>query len=601
MRRTAFCLMVTVLVCCLGAQRTLRYAPASTPERHRSPIDIVVLPGGQLALTANHTSDSVSLVDLRTGKLIAEQACGRRPAGVACSRDGRRAAVSNSWSGTLTFLQVTHNGLQPTATVPVGSQPRGVVFAANGESIYVALSGADEVVELAWPSSRVLQRWPAPREPRRLAMTRDGRFLAAVCSRSGTVRCWDTRDKKEVRNQRIAEAFNLLDIAFDAADRELVVPHCHDRERAINRTNISEGWALDNRLSRLPLEPDRQTEYWQIALDVRGEAVGDPCALAFSTNGKWLAMAAGGTHELLLLQTTAIPWVDGEPGDHINPVLEREDGKLRRVPLGGRPVAVRFVDDTETAVVANYLLDSVQVIDAKAGKVVRTIPLGGPSQPSLGRQGEAIFYDAARSHHQWFSCHTCHTEGHTSGRCFDTLNDLSFGNPKLTPTLRGVVRTGPWTWHGWQTDLSQTVEKSLTDTLYGSKPTAVDVQAVVAFLQTLDHPPNPNRKMDGSLTPAAERGRELFYGKAHCAHCHQGEHYTSPKNYDVKIEGDLSDFELWNPPSLRGLRDRGPYLHDGRAETLDDLLRGAHRPERLGGQALSDQERCDLIEFLKSL
>src|SRR5437899_2830228 len=78
-------------------------APRAQPERHRSPTDVAVLPGGRLALTANHTSDSVSLIDLMAGTILAEQPCGRKPTAVACSRDGHHAAVSNLWDGTLTL------------------------------------------------------------------------------------------------------------------------------------------------------------------------------------------------------------------------------------------------------------------------------------------------------------------------------------------------------------------------------------------------------------------------------------------------------------------------------------------------------------------
>jgi cytochrome c peroxidase len=164
-----------------------------------------------------------------------------------------------------------------------------------------------------------------------------------------------------------------------------------------------------------------------------------------------------------------------------------------------------------------------------------------------------------------------------------------------------VARTAPYTWHGWQDDLGDAVEKSLTETLFGSKPTAEDVKALVAFLGTLDHPPNPNRRRDGSLTEAAQRGKTLFVGKARCARCHDGEDYTSTGIYDVKLPADGSPFEKWNPPSLRGVGDRGPYLHDGGADTLDEVLRVLHAPEKLGGAALTPQERADLVEFLKSL
>jgi cytochrome c peroxidase len=303
---------------------------------------------------------------------------------------------------------------------------------------------------------------------------------------------------------------------------------------------------------------------------------------------------------MLLFDAPVLPWTGGDPGDVINEVLTKNDGKLRRLPLGGRPLNFAFTTNGEQIVVANYLLDALQVVEVKTAKIVRTIALGGPETASAARQGEALFYNAKRSHNQWFSCNTCHVEGHTCGLNFDTLNDDSYGNPKLTPSLRRVTHTGPWTWHGWQTDLGAGVEKSYTQTMFGAKPSANEVKAVVAFLDTLDHPPNPHR-LDGKLSAAAQRGEKLFAGKARCIRCHDGPDYTSKHNYDVKLEPDGSPYDTWNPPSLRGVWERGPYLHDGRAKTLDDLLRTHHAPEKLGGEKLTDTERADLLAFLLSL
>lgn len=570
------------------------------PEPHRSPADVAVLPGGKLALTANETADSVSLVDLAAGKVLAERPCGHKPSAVACSADGRRAVVSNLWSGTLTLLEIGGTELRPIGEVAVGYQPRGLAFAPGGDSLYVALAGVDEVAHVDWKTRKVLRRWPAPVEPRRVVLTRDGRYLAVAGGRSARVRCWDTRDGKQRWEQEFPESFNLHGLALSADEKYLLTTQIKDRQHSITKSNVENGWAVDSRLGRLALAPGR-TDFWQTGLDLRGRAVGDPCAVAFSPGGEWLVVAAAGTHELLVFRSAAVPWSGGEAQDFLDSSLDLGDGKYRRLPLGGRPVAVRFTGVGDAAVVANYLADALQVVDVRSGKVTATVPLGGPERPSLARRGEAIFYDATRSHHQWFSCHTCHPDGHTSGRNFDTLNDDSLGNPKLTPSLRGVTRTGPWTWHGWQDDLGAAVEKSMTDTLLGKKPPADDVRAVVAFLGTLDHPPNPYRRAGGPAAEAVAKGKALFEGKARCICCHRGEDYTSAKTYDVKMESDGSPFAEWNPPSLRGLIDRGPYLHDGRADTLDEVLRLHHAPEKLGGAALSPAERHDLVEFLRTL
>ena len=62
-------------------------ATAGEKEPHRSPIDIALIGAGRRALVANHSADSVSLVDLDQGKVLAETPCGRKPAAIAVSSD----------------------------------------------------------------------------------------------------------------------------------------------------------------------------------------------------------------------------------------------------------------------------------------------------------------------------------------------------------------------------------------------------------------------------------------------------------------------------------------------------------------------------------
>ena len=376
----------------------------------------------------------------------------------------------------------------------------------------------------------------------------------------------------------IEEGFNLRGLTFTPDGASLVFAHLINKSKNVSLRNIEEGWLMGGRLSRIPIKDRRLLEPERVALDTRGNAVGDPHGIAFGGRGRFVALTASGTQELLLFQSAALPWNGGgDPGDLIDSSLALNDGKMRRLPLGGRPMGVTVTPDGKTAAVANYLLDAVQVVDLAAGHVVRSIPLGGPADPSPARRGEALFYDARRSHHRWLSCHTCHVDGHTNGQNWDTLNDESFGNPKLTPTLRGVTRTGPWTWHGWQTDLGAAVEKSFTETMYGPKPTADEVKEVLAYLATLEHPPRPT--LSNERRAAKDRGRALFEGKARCVRCHVAPEYTTPRNYDVKLEPDGSPFTRWNPPSLRGVAERGPYLHDGRASTLDEVLRRTTPPK----------------------
>jgi DNA-binding beta-propeller fold protein YncE len=590
----AFCVVAALGLGFLSAPA----APEPRGEPDRSPIDLALLPDGR-ALTANQTSDTVTLVDLDAGKALAERPCGRRPAAVACSHDGRRAAVAASWGGAVSLFEIADDGLKPAGEIAVGGYPHAVTFAPDGGRVYVAVGDSDEIAEIDWAGRKVTHRRPAPHDPRCLDVSADGSLLAAAGGRSGRVILWDESTGKPLWDRPIDDAFNLRGLTVTPDDSAVVCSCAVRRDFPVSRTNITEGWVIDNRLLRLDVKADAVPPVKQISLDERGKAAGDLYGAAFDPKGRLLAVAGSGTGELLLLDAAAAPWTGGDVGDVLDPRLAKGD-RFRRIPLAGRPTAVAFTPDGKRVVVANYLLNSVQIVDAAEGEVVRSISLGGPRKPSAARRGEALFYNATRSQDQWFSCSSCHVDGHTCGQNFDTLNDGNYGNPKLTPSLRGVARTPPWTWHGWQDDLGAAVVKSYTTTMFGPKPTDDETRDVVAFLETLDHPPNPRRGPDGKLSAAAECGRNVF-AKAKCSRCHDGPEYTSERNYELKIEPDGSPYKEWNPPTLRGVVDRGPFLHDGRARTLDDVLTGAHAPEKLGAPALTPDERRDLIEFLKSL
>jgi cytochrome c peroxidase len=185
----------------------------------------------------------------------------------------------------------------------------------------------------------------------------------------------------------------------------------------------------------------------------------------------------------------------------------------------------------------------------------------------------------------------------------DTRNDGRFGNYKVVLSLRNVTHTGPWTWHGWQTDIGLAMRKSLTDSMLGREPTEADVKALVAFLGTLEPPPNPYRASDGSLSAAARRGEAVFRGeKGGCARCHGGPYLTDGKVHDVGT-GEAGDvYKGYNPPSLIGTYDRPKYLHDGRAKSLEELLTGPHSPEAVTGKGeLTAEEVADLVAYLRSL
>jgi DNA-binding beta-propeller fold protein YncE len=574
--------------------------PDETPDR--SPVDVVLAPDEKLLLTANQTSHTVSLVRVADGKVLAEVPCGRRPSELALTPDGKRVLVTGTFSGELTVLALDGEKLTPVRSLRLGFEPRGVAVAPDGDVAYVALTTAGAVAVVDLKELKEVARVPVGRWPRYLALSPDGKRMAVGVNGEGGIAVVDTK----VRRTLYVEDFtgiNLGQMRTSADGKYVYFPWMVYRHNPITTFNIRQGWVLASRIARVRLDGKARRE--AISLDPQGRAIADPHGLTLSPDEKTLVCAASGTHELLVYRLPGLPFQDyGGPGDHINAALLKDDSRFYRIDLGGRPMAVRFARDGKRVFVANYLLNAVQVVDLASRKVERTLALGGPKEPSLVRRGEEIFYDGRRSLDQWYSCHSCHYEGHTNAVSMDTRNDGRTGNFKTVLSLRNVVHTGPWTWHGWQKSLDAAMEKSLTDTMLSrTTPTKEDGKALIAFLSTLEPPPNPYRLPGGGLSEAARRGKEVFSGeKARCDRCHSGPYLTDGKIHGVGLVSREDVYKGFNTPSLVGVHDRILYLHDGRSKSLEDVLKGPHSPQKVTGRGeLTEQELKDVIEYLKSL
>ncbi len=580
---------------------------ASADEPHRSPLALAISPDKTVCLTANYPAGTVTLVDLRECRILAELGVGSGPVDVAWV-DESTALVSLRNDDAVAVVKRDAARLSLLKTVVVGDEPGGLALSKIRRRAFVVLSGDDTVAVLDLDQlvsenekqeTIVLDRIAVGGIPRTLAISPDDQWLVTCCAVPCEVFVHDISSMKQVSARKVFDGGFNPGVPSVTSDSKLVIlPSAVNRAFSVTAGMIDIGWVIDNRLTKLPLPDGEPSDQKQLGLDIRGKAVGDANAVAFSPDGNVIVVTCGGTHELLVLEFPSIPWPSGDPGDFLPEVLRKDATRFRRIKLGGRPVAVQFVGQRQV-VVANYLTDSLQMVDIEANRITETVRLGAPDEPNMIRRGEIVFYDADRSLHSWFSCHTCHTDGHTSGQVFDTRNDRTYGTPKLIPSLRGVAETGPWTWHGWQTDLKDAMKRSLTESMNTEKPISdEDVDSLAAYMETLIHPQNPRAN---SVSSNIGLGRQLFEGRAGCSKCHSGSTFTNSETFDGAVEDSKDRNKLYNPPSLKGVSTRRRFLHTGKAKSLEQVLNKFHRPEDLVGETLDDKETAVLIEYLKSL
>jgi cytochrome c peroxidase len=179
---------------------------------------------------------------------------------------------------------------------------------------------------------------------------------------------------------------------------------------------------------------------------------------------------------------------------------------------------------------------------------------------------------------------------------------LAFGSPPTRDTVAKAIATFERTVLSGNSIADRAEVAMRARTVGGrAEPTARDYASVLsaavargdgAALKPLDLPESDNDALDQAAERLA-RGRALFFGKARCNGCHGGENFTDNRFHNLGIgvtDGELPETVLGrfgslptghkNPrlmgafktPTLRGLLDTAPYMHDGSLVSLEEVV-----------------------------
>jgi cytochrome c peroxidase len=235
------------------------------------------------------------------------------------------------------------------------------------------------------------------------------------------------------------------------------------------------------------------------------------------------------------------------------------------------------------------------------------------------------------------------------------LGDEGWGSWKNTKYIRGGRYLPPFRHEGFTGHPDEIVgAASSIDRVCGRDPGFVfrsenfspeRLEALIAYIRSLEFTGSPFRNEDGSLTEAQKRGWKVFSdAKVGCIECHPGDpknpralfsdaqthdvgtgrigadgFRTTPgavfnttvletgvdpygEEYDVPIIG-LDLVKEFDTPTLRDIYASGTYFHDGSAQTLMATIDNTATTEDMHGVTshLSNQELQDLVEFMKAL
>lgn len=168
--------------------------------------------------------------------------------------------------------------------------------------------------------------------------------------------------------------------------------------------------------------------------------------------------------------------------------------------------------------------------------------------------------------------------------------------------------------------MAQDAYQRLPDAFVITRALACFERSLLSGYSPYDQYTNYNKT--NALSEAALRGRDLFFSnRTNCSQCHSGfnfSDYSFQNNglYEIyedegrfRLTGEDSDRALFKVPSLRNIELTAPYMHDGSMMSLEEVIDhysvgGKNHPQKnelIQALDLSDTEKNDLIEFLKSL
>jgi len=579
-----------------------------------SPEGMTVTPDGRSLYVAGYGVNKLLEVDLQTGRLARSVEIPGGPHGVDISADGRRIAVSSRYSNEVRILDAASLDILETLAA---AGPLGVALSADGSRIYLANAGSDGLLITDVGSMEQAVHFAAGNEPYAMDLSRDGALLAVInrlvrpvppgVLASSELMLIDANARRVIERRELVSAHLGESVALSSDGSFALVPVVHFRN-LLPLTQVARGAVMSSALALVETRPGGRTI--QFPLDEVNAYFADPSGVVLTPDDRIAFVAHGGAKQVTVVDVQAMLDVAEGKDAAALAALPHNLGAsssyvMARIPTQDNPRALAISPDGSKVYVAERLTDTVAVIDSRSFEVVERINLGGPVEETRERRGERVFHDATSTFQGQFSCRSCHPDGLADGLIWDFEIDGVGRNLVDTRSLLGIRDTPPFKWNGKNPDLATQCGPRFSRVLMRSAPfPRQQLHDLVAYIESLPLPP---RHLPAEFDEARARGRELFFRTRtddgelipvanRCNTCHQPPLFTDRLKTDVGTDG------AFDTPHLLDVRSTAPYLHDGRAMSLEEIWT-VHSPQDTHGLTndLTKVQLNDLVIFLRSL
>lgn len=580
-------------------------------QEYRSPLAVLGDASGTVLYVAEYTANAVAVVDLASNQVTRRIALPLPPGGLALSADATTLYVTGAASEGVLYVVDAASGAV-TAQAAVGHTPGAVVLSASGDRAFVACLYNNDIAVVDTASNTVVKRVPVRREPSSLALAAGGSLLYVANHLpsgasdgdyiSAVVSVIDTTTLEPVAEIALPNGCTgLRGICASPNGAHVYVAHILGRYH-LPTTQLERGWMNTNALSILDAGEKRLVN--TVLLDDVDMGAANPWAPTCTPDGRFLCVTHAGTHEISVIDRTALherlAALDEKAAAAVPNNLAFLVGLRTRVKLPGNGARGLWVNNA-TAYAAQYFDDSVAAmpIEAAGRRDIVRISLADTEIPlTEERKGEMLFNNADLCFQHWQSCGSCHPDARVDGLNWDLMND-GIGNPKNTRSMLLSHQTPPVMSLGVRDKAETAVRSGIRYIQFAVRPEE-DALAIDAYLKSMKPVPSPFLE-GGAMSAAALRGKEIF-SQIGCAACHPEPLYTDLKLHELGFTRGMDEGKSVDTPTLIEVWRTAPYLHDGRAATLRDMLT-VHNPDNRHGNtgALDEQALEDMIAFLLSL
>jgi len=546
------------------------------------PHTVSLSPDGQMAYVSNQWADNIYLIDLESHRVVDTLVGGAGPAGMLISQDGKQLWSVNSYSNNISVFNLEN--MQERRRLKAGNNPVSIAISPDESEIYVSSRRSVDVPHMTHPLTE-------------LTVT-DAKY-------------------QRVKDRRMFKDAYIMETVDVTPSGDLVLATLIRPKNLIPTVQIERGWMMTQGLGIIERESGRMV---QLLLDEPNAFYADPFGLVITPDGKRAFVSHGAVNMVTAIDLDELRKVlaeapDEELEDYANHLGLSSRYVIDRIPTGANPKGMVISPDGKLLYVAERLDDRIAVIDTESLETVQTIGLEGPKRRTPARHGRQVLNNAKGTFQNQYACYTCHPDVHEDGLVYNMAGTDMGRNLANVQTLRDIGDIPPYKWNGKnQTIYKQDGMRFSTILTRNEAFTYKELDVLVAYIIT-DNPNPPNLRFNphGELTAAQERGKEIFYRDMdnygneipednRCYTCHPPPYFTNMEMTDVGTLADSDDPMKFDVPQLNNVYESGPYLHDGKAPTLEEIWTMYNDYDEHGvANDMTKDQLNDLVEYLKSI